>query len=155
MNKAELTGVAESLGLKVEADATNAAIRAAIETEQARIEAEATGGDEAADQGEAGSDPEGEKSKDLDAEGSSDEADEAGPTGDAPKAEDAPDGVTAADPVVKSGGRKVRVRKFFGSFKNALFMEDKAGEFGICENIDDETLGALRAEYPGAEIEEL
>lgn len=59
---------------------------------------------------------------------------------------------TAAEdqPVVKSGGRRVKVKDFFGSYKDAQFNDD-----GVCSKISDATLDSLRADYPGAEIEEL
>lgn len=58
-----------------------------------------------------------------------------------------------AEPVVKSGGRLVRVRRFFGSFHDAVFMEDSTKEWGEARNVSDATLEALRSEYAGAEIQ--
>lgn len=56
------------------------------------------------------------------------------------------------EPVVKSGGRKVSVRGFFGSFKNSNFVEDSDFVWGTAENVDDETYNALITEFPNAEI---
>lgn len=55
-------------------------------------------------------------------------------------------------PIIKSGARKVAVRGFFGAFKNSIFLEDAAFQFGVAEDVDDETFEALKSEYPNAEI---
>ena len=60
---------------------------------------------------------------------------------------------TAAEPLIKSGGRLVRVRRFFGSFHDAVFMEDQAKEWGEARGVSDATLEILRSEFPGAEVE--
>lgn len=60
---------------------------------------------------------------------------------------------TATEPIIKSGGRMVRVRRFFGSFHDAVFMEDAAKEWGEARGVSDATLEILRSEFPGAEIE--
>lgn len=54
------------------------------------------------------------------------------------------------EPIVKTDARKVRVREFFGSYKDVRF-----DDHGVCENISPETLAALKADFPGAEIEEI
>jgi len=60
---------------------------------------------------------------------------------------------TAPEPIIKSGGRLVRVRKFFGSFHDSVFEEDQTKEWGEARNVSDATLDMLRSEFPGAEIE--
>jgi hypothetical protein len=49
--------------------------------------------------------------------------------------------------VVKSGFYKVKVDKFSGSYKDAVFDDN-----GICSRISVDTLLALKSQYPGAKI---
>lgn len=55
------------------------------------------------------------------------------------------------EPVIKRGGTHVKVRGFFGAFHRAVFLEDESKQFGEAY-LSNETLEALRSEFPGAEI---
>lgn len=74
------------------------------------------------------------------------------------KARDLVDGFFAeapATPFIKSGGRTLRVRGFFGTYRDAVFMDEDKSGFGVCKGVTDETLAALKSDFPNAEIEEI
>lgn len=76
-----------------------------------------------------------------------------------PAGHGAPDMSSGADDapeaVVKSGGRKIRVKGFFGSFHKAVFAEEQAFPGWGVADVTDETLSMLKDEFPGAEIEDV
>jgi hypothetical protein len=59
----------------------------------------------------------------------------------------------SSEDVVKSGGRTVRVRQFFGSYRDAIFVEDETKQFGVCKSVSEETLNSLRIDFPNADVE--
>jgi hypothetical protein len=141
MNKADLTTYADSIGVTVDPEWTKAQIIAAIEDGP---QAETSG-----DRTHDGEDP-------LAAE----PVQTAEPMGEQPAGDGRPDMSSGPDEqpalVVKSGGRKVKVRGFFGSFHKAVFHEEAGNTgWGVAEKVSDETLDILRSQFPGAEIEEV
>lgn len=103
--------------------------------------------------------PDKERAQDLLAKVYPEPAEEApAPPPEQPVGQGAPDMASPTPPaeeapVVKSGGKKVAVRAFFGSYRDVVFNEDPTKQWGVAEDVSDETLGALRKEYPEAEIE--
>lgn len=56
----------------------------------------------------------------------------------------------AGEEIVKSGFRKVKVKDFRGSYADAKFDDN-----GVCAEISEKTLEELKAQFPGAEFEEI